>query len=103
MNQQPRSVTTGPLAIVENSSSGMRLAVKDGDNPLYEAVGPGEAEFQREHQRLLYVAMTRARDCLVMIGTLDKNSKPFKESAWLNYLHQAIPVSADGRSRTALV
>ncbi len=104
MNQQPRSVTTGPLAIVENSSSGMRLAVKDGDNPLYEELWDQEKqELQREHQRLLYVAMTRARDCLVMIGTLEKNSKPFKESAWLNYLHQAIPVSADGRGRNGPV
>jgi ATP-dependent helicase/nuclease subunit A len=100
MNQQPRSVTTGPLAIVENSGSGLRLAVKDGDNPLYHELWEREKqELQREHQRLLYVAMTRARDCLVMIGTLDKNNKPFKESAWLNYLHQAIPVSMDGRGK----
>ncbi len=95
MNQQPRSVTTGPLAIVENSS-GLRLAIKDGNNPLYDELWENEKqELQREHQRLLYVAMTRARDCLVMIGTLAKDSKPYKESAWLNYLHQAVPASAD--------
>ena len=100
MNQQPRSVTTGPLAIVESSGTGMRLAIKDGENPLYDELWEGEKqELQREHQRLLYVAMTRARDCLVMIGTLDKNNKPFKESAWLNYLHQAIPVSTDSSGR----
>jgi len=96
MNQQTRSVTTGPLAIVENSSSGLRLAIKDGENPLYDDLWESEKqELQREHQRLLYVAMTRARDCLVMIGTLAKDTKPYKESAWLNYLHQAIPVSTD--------
>ncbi len=96
MNQQPRSVTNGPLAIVENSENGMRLAIKDGDNPLYEELWEQEKqELQREHQRLLYVAMTRARDCLVMIGTLEKNGKSFKESAWLSYLHQAIPAEAD--------
>ena len=96
MNQQPRSVTIGPLAIVENSQSGLKLAIKGEDNPLYDDLwGSEKQELQREHQRLLYVAMTRARDCLVMIGTLDKNNKPFKESAWLNYLHQAIPVSTD--------
>jgi ATP-dependent helicase/nuclease subunit A len=48
-------------------------------------------ELRREHQRLLYVAMTRARDHLVMTGTLANGKKPIKENAWLSYLHQAIP------------
>jgi len=96
MNQEPRSVTTGPLAIVENSSSGLRLAIKDSDNPLYEELWEQEKqELQREHQRLLYVAMTRARDRLVMIGTLRRNKSPFRESAWLSYLHQSIPMSTE--------
>jgi len=97
MNQQPKSVTSGPLAIVENSGRGLRLAIKDGENPLYEELWNSEKqELQMEHQRLLYVAMTRARDCLVMIGTVEKGNKPFRESAWLNYVHQALPRSTEG-------
>jgi hypothetical protein len=31
-----------------------------------------------------------------MIGTVEKGSKPYRESAWLNYVHQALPRSTDG-------
>ncbi|HWR72209.1 MAG TPA: PD-(D/E)XK nuclease family protein, partial [Nitrospirota bacterium] len=49
----------------------------------------------REHQRLLYVAMTRARDHLVMIGTLNSGRSPIKPDTWLSYFHQAVPSRDD--------
>ena len=71
MNQQPRSVTAGPLAIVEDRDGIVRMAVKDKESTLYDELWQREQEeLRREHQRLLYVAMTRARDHLVMLGTL---------------------------------
>jgi ATP-dependent helicase/nuclease subunit A len=93
MNQQPRSVTTGPLAIVEESAGGrIRMAVKDGSNPVYTELWASEREeLQREHQRLLYVAMTRAQDHLVMIGLLNGDAGTIKPNTWLSYMHAAAP------------
>ena len=92
MNQQPRSVTAGPLAIVEDRDGIVRMAVKDKESTLYGEMWEREQEeLRREHQRLLYVAMTRARDHLVMLGTLENGNKPFKQSSWLSWLHQAMP------------
>jgi ATP-dependent helicase/nuclease subunit A len=91
MNQQPRSVSIGPAAIIE-AGGAVRMAVKDGENPVYDELWEREQEeLRREHQRLLYVAMTRARDHLIMIGTLASGKKPLKENAWLSELHRAIP------------
>jgi ATP-dependent exoDNAse (exonuclease V) beta subunit len=47
-------------------------------------------EIKREHQRLLYVAMTRARDHLIMLGTLGNGKTPVKQNTWLDYLHRTI-------------
>lgn len=91
MNQQPRSVSTGPAAIIE-ADGAVRMAVKDDGNPVYDELWAREQEeLRHEHQRLLYVAMTRARDHLIMIGTLATGKKPAKENAWLSELHRAIP------------
>ncbi|HAK59238.1 MAG TPA: hypothetical protein DCO77_02495, partial [Nitrospiraceae bacterium] len=93
MDQQPKSLSSGPLAIVEGEGNAMRMAARDGESPAYQELWSREQEeLVREHQRLLYVAMTRARDHLVMIGTLAAGKKPFRQNAWLSYLHQAIPV-----------
>jgi len=92
MNQQPRSVTTGPPVIIEDRGGSVRMAAKSGDNPVYAELWEREKEeLRREHQRLLYVAMTRARDHLVMIGTIESGYKPFKQNSWLSSLHEAIP------------
>jgi ATP-dependent helicase/nuclease subunit A len=93
MNQQPRSLTTGPPAIVEESAGNrIRMAVKDGANPVYtELWGREREELQREHQRLLYVAMTRAQDHLVMVGTLNGEAGTIKPGTWLSYLRAAAP------------
>jgi ATP-dependent helicase/nuclease subunit A len=61
---------------------------------VYEDLWKGEhgeqEELRREHQRLLYVAMTRARDHLIMLGTLGNNKTPIKQNTWLDFLHQAL-------------
>ena len=94
MNQQPKSVTNGPLVIVEDRDGIVRMAVKDKESTLYNELWEREQEeLRREHQRLLYVAMTRARDHLVMFGTLENGKRPFKQNSWLSYLHQAIPAA----------
>lgn len=93
MNQQPRSVTAGPLVIVEDRDGSVRMAVKDKESMLYDELWTREQEeLRREHQRLLYVAMTRARDHLVMLGTIENGNKPFKQNSWLSWLHQALSV-----------
>jgi ATP-dependent helicase/nuclease subunit A len=94
MNQPPRSVTHGPPVIVE-SDGGVRIAVKDKESPVYAELWEREREeLRQEHQRLLYVAMTRARDHLVMIGTLtDDENAPVRQNTWLHFFRQAIPSS----------
>jgi ATP-dependent helicase/nuclease subunit A len=104
MNQQLKSLSTGPLAIVEDSNNGARMAVKDAKSPVYDELWEREhEEILREHQRLLYVAMTRARDHLVMLGTLNDGKTPIKPNTWLDYLHRTIPMfkatGDDGRAR----
>lgn len=91
MNQKPQSATSGPPVIVEGDGRG-RLAVRNGKSPLYDEMWDREREeLQREHQRLLYVAMTRARDHLIMTGTLRDEKKPLVQNTWLEYLHSAAP------------
>ncbi|HLE40432.1 MAG TPA: UvrD-helicase domain-containing protein [Nitrospirota bacterium] len=92
MNQQPKSVSTGPRAIIEDNSGGVRMAIKDSANPVYDEMWEREREeLRREHQRLLYVAMTRARDHLIMIGSLANGKTPYKQNSWLSWLHEAKP------------
>ena len=98
MNQQSRSLKTGPEVIVEAAKDGrMRIAGPDRDNPVYKELWEREqAELRQEHQRLLYVAMTRACDHLVMTGALVGGRKPGQMPAalpntWLQHLHTAIP------------
>jgi ATP-dependent helicase/nuclease subunit A len=98
MNQQTRSLKTGPQVIVEAAKDGrMRMAGPDRDNPVYEELWEKEkAELRQEHQRLLYVAMTRACDHLIITGTLAGGRKAgqiptVSPNTWLQYLHTAIP------------
>lgn len=93
MNQQPRSLSSSPLAIIEDATGRVQMAVRDTVNPVYDELWERERdELLREHQRLLYVAMTRARDHLVMIGTLTDGKAPIKQNTWLDYLHRTIPM-----------
>jgi ATP-dependent helicase/nuclease subunit A len=94
MNQQPRSLLSGPLAIIEDADGRVQMAVRDSVSPVYDELWEREHdELLREHQRLFYVAMTRARDHLVMIGTLYDGKAPIKQNTWLDYLHRTIPMS----------
>jgi ATP-dependent helicase/nuclease subunit A len=92
MNQQPRSLSSGPPAVAEEIDGALRMAVKNASNAVYQELWDREREeLLREHQRLLYVAMTRARDHLVMIGARNGSGKPVKQNTWLQYLHEAAP------------
>ncbi len=107
VNQQPKSISTGPPAIIEGDGGSVRLAVKDAANPVYDEMwGREREELRREHQRLLYVAMTRARDHLIMTGTLSKGKTPYKQNSWLSYFHEAGPkplFGADVQSQPGLI
>ena len=99
MNQAARSLTIGPEALISEADGVKRVAIKDPDNPVYDDMWKGEngeqEEIRREHQRLLYVAMTRARDHLIMLGTLGTGKTPVKQNTWLDYLHKtAVPPGA---------
>jgi len=93
MNQQPKSLSSGPLAIIEDDNGNVRMAIRNIASPVYNELWEREFdELRREHQRLLYVAMTRARDRLVMIGALNGGKAPIRQNTWLDYLHRAIPM-----------
>jgi ATP-dependent helicase/nuclease subunit A len=93
MNQQPRSLSSGPLAIIEDTDGRVQMAVRDAVSPVYDELWEREYnELLREHQRLFYVAMTRARDHLAMIGTLNDGKAPIKQNTWLDFLHRTIPM-----------
>ncbi len=92
MNQYSRSLSARPLVILDDAGGRVRMAVKDRINPVYDELWKLEQEeLLREHQRLLYVAMTRARDHLIMIGALTNGKSAVKPDTWLAYLHGASP------------
>ena len=100
MNQTARSLTNGPEALISETNGTPRIAIKDATNPVYDDMWKGDSgeqeELKREQQRLLYVAMTRARDHLIMLGTLGTGKMPVKQNSWLDYLHKTIiPVSPE--------
>jgi len=95
MNQAARSLTIGPEALISEPGNGPCIAIKDANNPVYDDMWKGDSgereEIKREQQRLLYVAMTRARDHLIMLGTLGNNKSPVKQNTWLDDLHTTAP------------
>jgi ATP-dependent exoDNAse (exonuclease V) beta subunit len=94
MNQAARSLTIGPEALISEADGAQRIAIKDATNPVYEDMWKGEHgeqdEITREQQRLLYVAMTRARDHLIMLGALGTGKTPIKQNTWLDYVHKTL-------------
>lgn len=93
MNQTMKSLSRGPEALIESSLGRIVMAVKDKGNKYYEDMWMREKEeLIQEHQRLLYVAMTRSRDHLVMIGSLKNSKTPIEKNTWLSYIHEAIPL-----------
>jgi len=104
MNQQPKSLTTGPLAVIEDEGGRVRMTIKSDANPAYDELWERErVELLREHQRLLYVAMTRARDHLVMLGSWSDGKTTVKPDTWLEYLHTSVPKPDDEKKENAVV
>jgi ATP-dependent helicase/nuclease subunit A len=48
------------------------------------------AHAHHEYNRLLYVALTRAEDRLIVCGTLGKNTKNVNEASWYESVHNAM-------------
>jgi ATP-dependent helicase/nuclease subunit A len=94
MNQAARSLTIGPEALISEAYGARRIAIKDAHNPVYDDLWKGDHgeqdEITREHQRLLYVAMTRARDHLIMLGALGTGKTPIRQNTWLDYVHKTL-------------
>ena len=92
MNQQPLSLKKGPPMLIEEAGGRLQMSWKAAGGPAYAGMWMREqGELQQEQQRLLYVAMTRACDHLVMIGALSDKKTPVLKNTWLQYLHDAIP------------
>lgn len=94
MNQTTRALTQGPEAIIETTDHNVSIALRNNDSLLYNSMWEREKqELLRENQRLLYVAMTRARDHLIMIGALgDNHNVAIKKNSWLYFMHEASPM-----------
>jgi ATP-dependent helicase/nuclease subunit A len=99
MNQFARSLSIGPEVIIQEADGQRRMAIRAADNPMYEDLWKGDhgeqEELRREHQRLLYVAMTRARDHLVMLGTLTNTKIPVRQNTWMDFLHRTLPLTRE--------
>jgi ATP-dependent helicase/nuclease subunit A len=66
---------------------------KDDDVPLVAAARLAACEAaENEHRRLLYVAMTRAADRLVVCGAVGERSKP--PGCWYDLVHDALTPAA---------
>jgi ATP-dependent helicase/nuclease subunit A len=107
LNQFARSLTSGPQALLEETGGKIRMAVREVGNPVYEDLWRGEhgeqEELRREHQRLLYVSMTRARDHLIMLGTLGNGKTPIKQNTWLDCLDRTLPLARPKAAARAAV
>lgn len=61
----------------------------DDENDLYAAIRDGlKAEDNAEYCRLLYVALTRAEDRLIICGTLNQKNKSVPEGSWYDLVHR---------------
>ena len=77
--------------IIEDVGGAARMAIKDAASPLYNEMWEREhAELLREHQRLLYVAMTRQGPPDHDRG-LGRGKTPAKQNSWLSFMHDASP------------
>jgi ATP-dependent helicase/nuclease subunit A len=105
MNQFARSLSIGPETIIHEADGQKRMAIRAADNPIYDDLWKGDhgeqEELRREHQRLLYVAMTRARDHLVMLGTLINAKNPIRQNTWLDFLHRTLPLRRESADHAA--
>lgn len=74
------------------------LASRSGlSGPLADAVDAADADAEREHCRLLYVALTRAEDLLFIGGALASNKPAPPEDSWYAIIEQAL-ISLDAEA-----
>ncbi len=76
---------------------------KDDEDALAAALhDAARAEIEREHRRLLYVAMTRARDRLYVCGWENKNSKRGRaDGCWYDLIAPAVRALGDDVTLTS--
>lgn len=80
------------VVISDNGDVAVKLGEEDSNKKfntvLYKNIKSNEQEADlAESKRLLYVAMTRARDELYMISDFDKDKKGLQGSMWVNWLN----------------
>jgi ATP-dependent helicase/nuclease subunit A len=73
------------------------LASRKGlSGPLAEAIANADNDAEREHCRLLYVALTRAEDLLYIGGALGRGATEAPEGSWHSIVGQAMDRLPDG-------
>jgi ATP-dependent helicase/nuclease subunit A len=80
------------VVISDNGDVAVKLGEEDSNKKfntvLYKNIKSNEEEADlAESKRLLYVAMTRARDELYMISDFDKDKKGLEGNMWVNWLN----------------
>ncbi|MGF1501118.1 MAG: double-strand break repair helicase AddA [Paracoccaceae bacterium] len=90
---------SGPVILPAESGLPLWLGSKEDDDPVSRAVREAEAKRGTdEADRLLYVALTRAEDWLILAGAATKQDPP--ETAWYRRLDRAM-AAVGGIERTA--
>ena len=75
--------STVDLPVIEAEKTPFLRPRKDEMGPPFDAIIAAEKEEEREeHWRLLYVALTRAAQRLIVTGTAPRNDKPVKDESW---------------------
>jgi ATP-dependent helicase/nuclease subunit A len=83
----------GPDLLLDGDSRLPMLNIRKEERhgKLEQALNMAEARDMKEHHRLLYVALTRAAEHLVLAGSLSKRQKgEVPEHAWFNLLEPAM-------------
>ena len=86
---------------VWHPSLGLGISLRDGagmsvPSEVLKKIREGNAVKEHEERiRLLYVAMTRARDRLILSGCMKETKKPSGASHWLNWLNQNLQEACD--------
>jgi ATP-dependent helicase/nuclease subunit A len=85
----PATTTRGPLPVWSPKAA-------DDPAPVAEARLIARATAEAEHRRLLYVALTRAEDHLVVAGSLRANAKEIDPRSWYALVRDALaPLSQE--------